>query len=219
MKNNSYLSNLRVKAVWAVAFLILFFGIGITGLAIPSFHSLFVRLTPLSLLLSLFILLLFNTDRSLRMAVFCLIVFTMGLLLEAIGVNTGVIFGNYKYGQVLGIKIWNTPLMIGVNWLMLIYTTWDLVGRFKIPIALRIPAAAFLMVIFDFIMEPVAIKMGMWTWDENIIPLKNYIAWFVISMIFFGLAASLKIEIRNKVSIPLWLILFTFFILLDLLNL
>jgi putative membrane protein len=208
--------NHSIKAVYAVAFLILFFAVGIAGLAIPASHSLFVRLTPLSLLLSLSVLLLFHTEWKLRLVIYFLIVFVAGLLLEAIGVNTGVIFGEYAYGPVLGIKIWGTPLMIGVNWLMLTYTTWDMTGRIRIPVAFRVTAAAAIMVIFDFIMEPVAISMDMWKWTGDAIPLQNYLAWFVISLMFFTLAALIKIEVRNKISIPLWLILFTFFILLQL---
>ncbi len=208
----------KINAKYAVAILILYFTVGIAGMALPSLHPLFVTLTPVSLLLSLFILLLFNTSWHPRLGLFFLIVFTAGIFLEAIGVNTGVIFGAYEYGSVLGPKIWHTPLMIGVNWLMLTYMTWDMTGRLRWPVALRIPAAAALMVLFDVIMEPVAIKMGMWTWDGQIIPVRNYLAWFVISLAFFGLAAWMKIQIRNRLSIPLWLILFVFFILLNLLN-
>lgn len=210
--------NHKIKAVYAIAVLILFFAVGVAGLAIPATHSLFVRLTPLSLLLSLTVLLLFHPAWSTRLAIYFLIIFTAGLLVEAIGVNTGVIFGEYAYGSVLGLTIWGTPLMIGVNWLMLIYTTWDMTGRIRMPVFLRIPASAILMVTLDFVMEPVAIKMGMWTWSGNVIPLQNYLAWFVISLLFFALASIMKIELRNKMSIPIWLILFTFFILLQLFN-
>lgn len=206
----------KIKAVHAVAILILFFAVGIAGLAIPASHSLFVRLTPLCLLLSLAILILFHTDWRSRLVIYFLIVFTAGFLVEAIGVNTGVIFGEYSYGPVLGLKIWGTPLMIGVNWLLLAYTTWDMTGRVKIPVVLRVIAAAALLVFFDFFIEPVAISMGMWSWNDGHIPLQNYLAWFIVSLIFFALAALLKIEVRNKISIPLWLILFTFFILLQL---
>ncbi|HOW25980.1 MAG TPA: carotenoid biosynthesis protein [Bacteroidales bacterium] len=210
--------NHKIKAVYAIAVLILFFAVGVAGLAIPATHSLFVRLTPLSLLLSLTVLLLFHPAWSTRLAIYFLIIFTAGLLVEAIGVNTGVIFGEYAYGSVLGLTIWGTPLMIGVNWLMLIYTTWDMTGRIRMPVFLRIPASAILMVTLDFVMEPVAIKMGMWTWSGHVIPLQNYLAWFVISLLFFALASIMKIELRNKMSIPIWLILFTFFILLQLFN-
>ncbi|MDD5695473.1 MAG: carotenoid biosynthesis protein, partial [Bacteroidales bacterium] len=202
----------------AIALLILFFGVGITGLAIPSSYSLFVKLTSLSLLLSICILMLFHSEWKRRLVIFFLMVAIGGFLLEVIGVNTGMIFGEYTYGSLLGIQLWSTPLLIGVNWLILIYTTWDMTGRIRMPVALRILVSGILMVIFDFILEPAATNMGLWTWSSTVIPIQNYLAWFIISILFFILAARMRIELRNKISISLWLILFTFFLLFRLLN-
>jgi putative membrane protein len=42
-----------------------------------------------------------------------------GFFIEAIGVNTGLIFGNYVYKTTLGWKFLETPLIIGVNWILL----------------------------------------------------------------------------------------------------
>ena len=42
------------------------------------------------------------------------------MLTEAIGVNTGLLFGTYEYGANLGFKIFGVPLIIGVNWTVLI---------------------------------------------------------------------------------------------------
>lgn len=36
--------------------------------------------------------------------------------MEAIGVTTGVVFESYAYGDPFGIKIFETHIMIGVNW-------------------------------------------------------------------------------------------------------
>lgn len=208
----------RIKPVYAIAFLILFYTVGVIGLVLPSYHDLFINLTPLSLLLSLVILLLYQQDWSGRLFLYSIMVFIVGFSVEAIGVATGLIFGEYLYGGVLGVKVFNTPLMIGVNWLLLTYTTWDLVGRSKAPVLFRTILAAILMVVFDIFLEPVAMKMGMWSWSGEQVPLKNYIAWFIISWIFFSLAALLKIKVRNPISVPLWIVLLTFFILLNLFN-
>jgi uncharacterized membrane protein len=44
------------------------------------------------------------------------------------------------------------------------------------------------MTIFDFIMEPAAVKLNYWIWLESsntyVIPLKNYICWFGFGSIF-----------------------------------
>jgi putative membrane protein len=44
-----------------------------------------------------------------------LIIAVAGFFIEAIGVNTGLIFGNYVYKTTLGWKFLETPLIIGVN--------------------------------------------------------------------------------------------------------
>jgi putative membrane protein len=207
-----------IKPVYVIVFLILFYSVGIAGLLLPAMRDLFVRLTPLSLLMSFILLMLFYPGWSARTIIFSLVVFMAGFMFEALGVATGKIFGEYTYGSVLGIKLWDTPLMIGINWLMLTCTTWDLAGRIRARKAFRVLAASGLMVVLDLLLEPVAMKMGMWSWAHNAIPFRNYIAWFLISGIFFSLAAVLKIEFRNKISVALWFILFIFFLLLNLFN-
>lgn len=60
---------------------------------------------------------------------------------------------------------------------------WQLIKYIKINRYLQIILGALLMVLFDFIMEPVAIELDFWSWENNIIPMYNYISWFVISLV------------------------------------
>ena len=57
--------------------------------------------------------------KKIKMLRFFIFAFSIGFLVEVIGVNYGIIFGNYTYGKVLGFKVLNVPLMIGVNWFFL----------------------------------------------------------------------------------------------------
>ena len=59
------------------------------------------------------------------------VIFLVGLGIEIIGVSTKAIFGNYSYGNALGVKVFDTPLLIGMNWLFLIYTTRLVFQNFK----------------------------------------------------------------------------------------
>ena len=43
---------------------------------------------------------------------------------------------------------------------------------------------ALLMVCFDLLMEPAAVKLDYWKWTNNHIPLRNYLMWFGLSFIF-----------------------------------
>jgi putative membrane protein len=72
--------------------------------------------------------------------------------------------------------------MIGVNWFLLIYAAGVTMQRSRLKSAFfRIVTGTIVLVVLDVLIEPVAIKFDYWHWDNNIIPLKNYISWFFVS--------------------------------------
>jgi putative membrane protein len=78
-------------------------------------------------------------------------------------------------------------------------------------------AAAALMVVYDFTLEPAAIHFDMWTWAGGAVPLQNYLAWFVIAFLLNSLAGRMGIfDRKNKLALPLFFIQMGFFIILDL---
>ena len=56
----------------------------------------------------------------------------LGFFIEVIGVKTGFIFGSYYYGAAMGIKILAVPLLIGLNWSILVYSTSLVVQYMKV---------------------------------------------------------------------------------------
>ena len=168
---------------------------------------------------------------NIRLLVFFVVCFVIGIAVEIIGTTTGLLFGNYAYGQVLGVGIKNVPLIIGVNWFITIYccaaviealfnflsekfppATAQQSGRLK-HIAIIIDGAT-LAVIFDVVLEPAAIKLGYWQWaGDGRVPLYNYLCWFLISVGLFAILRLLKLEIKNKFAVNLLLIQIMFFLL------
>jgi putative membrane protein len=73
------------------------------------------------------------------------------------------------------------------------------------------------MLVFDFVMEPVAIATDMWSWGFDTIPHKNYIDWFLISGFLFLMIRILKVEISNRIAGVVLLMQFIFFLALNLL--
>jgi putative membrane protein len=194
-----------------------YFLVGIAGLVIPVTREWFIRAVPFTLLLSLVLLYLFHGKITWRVVMISLLVFTAGLLLEMIGVATGLIFGEYQYGATLGIKIFHTPLIIGVNWLILVYCSMAIAGRYVDSPYFRSIVAASMMVVYDFALEPAAIRLDMWHWTGGAVPLQNYLAWFVIALALNYLAGWLKLPNRdNKLAGPLFFIQLAFFVVLDL---
>ena len=136
--------------------------------------------------------------------------------MELIGVNTGLIFGDYKYGSGLGFKIFGTPLLIGINWLFLTYTSVSILSSFKLNSVLTVIFAPFLMLIYDIVLEQVAPNMVMCDLQKVTVPIANYIAWYLIALVFAGFLKVFKINTENPMSKILLLsqFVFLFFLML-----
>jgi uncharacterized membrane protein len=196
-------------------FLIWFYLIGVAGLLIPASAGLFILLTPLALLMNFGLLMLHHqTGYSTKNILVFSIIFISGFVLEVIGVQTGIIFGNYTYGNGLGLKIWDTPVLIGMNWLLLIYTTGTIAQNIKISPVLRIAAGASMMLVYDLILEQVAPKMDMWSWQNDRVPIENYLTWWLVAAAFHALIEFSGIRLRNPLSVVVVTVQFLFFVVL-----
>lgn len=196
-------------------FFIILYSVGVTGTAIPFTRQVFIFLTPFILILSIFIIAVFHSDGKYKKdwLVFTSI-FITSFIIEMFGVNTSFPFGEYSYGKGLGIKIWNTPVLIGLNWVLLVYCTGAVLEKINVHNILKINIASALMVIYDIIMEQVAPYMDMWSFDENIIPLKNYLSWFVIALFFHSVIKISGVRLSNNFAPLVFYCQTGFFILL-----
>ena len=77
---------------------------------------------------------------------------------------------------------------------------------------------ATLAVFFDWLMEPVAVKLGYWQWINGEIPFFNYVSWFIISIILLSVFQHSKFSKHNKFAVNLLLIQLMFFLLLRTFN-
>lgn len=177
----------------------------------------FILLTPFNLLISLGLLFWNEENRNKNLLIISILCFSVGLGMEMIGTNTGLVFGEYSYGKTLGFQVGHVPLIIGVNWLMLVYASAAVVNHFgeKLHFAVKAALSAALMVFLDFFIEPVAMRYDFWSWAGDIIPIQNYIAWFVIA---FGLllVTHRLMMIKSKTAIGLFIAQLMFFVALNL---
>ena len=190
--------------------LVVFYTIGVIGLVSP-FQSLFLTVTPLSLVLSFSLLLLWMPEWKWNVLLFLLAAFVVGIAAEIIGVHYGFLFGDYYYGKTLGPKILEVPWAIGLNWFMVIYCNAVLVNHLSAHWMIKVAITAGMAVGYDYLMEPVAMTLDFWQWAGDVIPMQNYIGWFMISLFLALLFFSLKINPRNPIAIPLLLIQLSFF--------
>lgn len=185
--------------------------VGIIGFNIPAWVDWFRLLTPLNLLFSLVVMLAFHKHWSIPFLFYLVVIYCLGFAVEWAGVHTGEIFGVYEYKDALGPKLFDIPLIIGVNWVLLIYTTGTIAGYWKVHFLLQSVLGALLMTGIDLLIEPFAIKYGLWEWEAIAVPLQNYLAWFGIS--FFMLIPMLRYRWNesNKMAPVLYVLQLIFF--------
>lgn len=215
----------------ATAIAVLFHTIGIVGLLYFD-QGFFLQSTPVNLLLMFALLLWTQKEKNKYFFLFLSVCVLTGIGVEMIGINTGMLFGNYSYGKVLGFKVQHVPVLIGINWFIIIYCSGISIHTLlvkainrvsedtgKNPMALKalsvIIDGATLAVFFDWLMEPVAIKLGYWTWEgDGSVPFYNYLCWFLASILLLSLFHFTKFNKHNKFAVNLLLIELMFFLLL-----
>ncbi len=183
--------------------------IGVIGFRTESLLPLFKTLTPYNLLFTLIICFLY-LPRKTFISNF-IILFTTGFGVEFVGVKTGLLFGNYEYGSTLGIKLFDVPLIIGVNWFVLALGARGCANRITKNTFYQVLCAALLMVGLDFIIEPVAMKYDFWDWHQNKVPIQNYFMWFLVSLLMQVVLNKKSLLIPFSLALVILISQFIFF--------
>ena len=113
-----------------------------------------------------------------------------GLAIEALGVATGVPFGEYAYGRDLGPKLAGVPLVIPLAWTWMAWPAWLAAVRVTRSAPARIALAAVGLAAWDLFLDPQMVAEGYWTWvdpDPALpgvpdVPAGNYLGWLVVAV-------------------------------------
>ena len=140
----------------------------------------------LTILILTLLLLILNHDLSDKKSkIGLMLIFLFGLIVELLGVNYGLFFGDYSYGANLGSKIYGVPYVIGFNWVLLIIATGSVSAKLiKGKEIYKIIFASFLMVLIDLLIEKSAPKLDFWEFVISPVPFSNYLWWFIFSLCF-----------------------------------
>lgn len=163
-----------------ISILIVLHIVGAIGFMSPL-SEWFVYLTPLNLLITAGMLWIDTEKGGQKAWPIALGVMLIGYGVEVAGVKTGLLFGTYAYGDVLGWKILETPPLIGVNWLIVIWGAFSLSLTIGVTQPYRWFTTAVFATALDLLIEPVAVYFEWWTWATAKPPLQNYVAWFIIA--------------------------------------
>lgn len=204
------------KSYLSRIFIILFHIVGFVGFYFTETRVFFISLVPFHLLLMAGILFANYVTINKKTIYATLIIVFAGYLIEVIGVRTGQIFGQYFYGETLGKKILSVPLVIGVNWFIVVFSLGGILRSiFKRNKVIRTLIGAALLVGLDYLIEPVAIEYDYWYWQNNTIPQQNYIGWFLVSVVMMAFYNYYDFKKTNPVAKTLFLSQLMFFVALN----
>lgn len=193
-----------------------FYFFGIIGI-LSDYDDWFIEKTAFNLSLSFLILLLYQKRYSWSLLFAFLFCYLVGFTAEYLGVNFGLIFGDYVYPDTLGPQAVGVPVIIGINWFLITFCVASLIFPFKIHVLIKILLATFLTVFIDVLIEPVAMELHFWNWENNEVPFQNYLGWTLISFLIYSFYALIKVPLENRVSTVLLIWQVVFFSALNLL--
>jgi len=176
MEGKNHLENRYAKLL-----LIIIFSLGLIGHGLEVSRKLMLSLTPLILVTaSVVVCYSFLKTGNRTSLVWCITTLIITYFAEIIGVTTGALFGRY-----------------GVNWMLVILGAITLTQYLTKNVLLVPLITGLLAVAFDYILEPVAIKLGYWHWSGGTPPLKNYCTWFVLTFFTTLLYGELKMVVTT----------------------
>jgi uncharacterized membrane protein len=122
-----------------------------------------------------------------------------GLLVELLGVHTGVPFGRYAYGTALGPRVYGVPLVIPLAWTWMAWPAWLVAGRLAAGVltrraTARIALAGSGLAAWDLFLDPQMVAEGYWHWTDPhptlpgvpAVPLTNYVGWLVVATLMMS---------------------------------
>ena len=133
------------------------------------------------------------------------------LIFETIAIKTGLPYGAFSYGQLLGPHLFDAvPATVLVAWSPLVLGIIPLLP--KMGLLKTVVLATVLMVLADTVLDPAAVRLGFWAWQQPGqyygVPFINFIGWFVSGGI--AMAAVIALKQKNQWPTPPTILIINF---------
>lgn len=188
---------------------------------------------------------IYRTNEDKRLFLWLAVAYIFTFVMEALGVATGAIFGEYKYGPTMWFQWLGVPFVIALNWCVLTLACNEVAIRIlerlypsdtqrrgeplrhekrtsgpeaasRLSILTSPLLAAVLTALYDVTIEPVAIALDYWQWGAGEIPLQNYLAWAAIAFLISLPLYLFKVRFRSPVLVVYFFAQLFFFVVLNL---
>lgn len=186
--------------------------VGVLGIGFEILPGM-AALTSLHLLISFLFLVYWHKGKTVNFWIWLILAYTIGFGVEYLGVKYGFLFGSYSYGANLEPTLMGTPLIIGINWILLSYCFTHLIADLsprRLSIFFVAAISATLMTAFDLIIEPVAIELDFWNWAGESVPWTNYTGWWLVSFLINFLYLKFGVS-KGRNPISIWILVLQLF--------
>jgi uncharacterized membrane protein len=139
-----------------------------------------------------------------------------GLLAEAVGVRTGVPFGDYTYSSSLGPRLLDVPVVVPLAWTMIAYPVFLAARRLTQRWTAIVGALG--LAGWDVFLDPQMVSDGRWHWSDptpslpgiDNVPLTNSLGWLAVSFVIMLLLCATVPRDRGSETVPAALLFWTF---------
>jgi putative membrane protein len=148
-------------------------------------------------------------SRGRRTAVGLLVLVTAtAVAFEAVGLATGVPYGEYTYSDALGPTLLGVPFLVPLAWLMMAWPSWLLAERLTRRRPARIAVATGVFAAWDVVLDPQMVQAGYWTWAHpepglpgiDTVPLTNLAGWLLAGAVLMFLLDRLVAATSPRIS-------------------
>jgi putative membrane protein len=121
------------------------------------------------------------------------------IMIESIGIATGFPYGGFHYTDEMGFKIFGlVPWSVAFAFGPLVIGSFTLASSATRNPKTALLLGALLLVTFDLILDPAAVVLSIWVWDNPGpyygIPITNYIGWlltgYIVCILLHALTAN-----------------------------
>jgi putative membrane protein len=139
-----------------------------------------------------------------------------GLAAEAIGLRTGVPFGDYTYSSTLGPQLFDVPVVVPLAWTMMAYPMFLAARRLSRRVTAVVGAIG--LAGWDVFLDPQMVADGRWTWAHptpslpgiDTVPLTNVAGWFAVALVMMLVLCATLPRDRGSETLPAVLLLWTY---------
>jgi putative membrane protein len=129
----------------------------------------------------------------------------IGLAAEAVGVRTGLPFGDYRYAGSLGPQLLDVPVVVPLAWVMMAYPSLLLGRRLARASARRgrrrrtssvvvVLTGGWCLAAWDLFLDPQMVAAGHWVWSDPApalpgvpgVPIGNFVGWLAVALVMMA---------------------------------